>query len=248
MCCASFMGSGISMCWSVLKACHCVFTSVKACPATLLFTVLFSLSVSWPNALTIIGRQMFSFLCFCLFLKSNHSPAPPFLLLHSPLPPPFPLLLSWLSDSDSPLAQSWPITPHPNQGAGWRRLPASEGPLMRYRFEWQTPCMVYHYGGKGTRLLPLSWILFTTAGSSKMTVFFCSGRKEQSCLGLNFVTFVTPLATRLRQPFRFEQRGPGDTGSCFHRINLCPFSHFVSHRLMLTHHQSLVQIMSIEHT
>lgn len=65
--------------------------------------------------------------------------------------------------SDPPLAQSWPITPHPNQEAGWRRWPASEGPLTRYQCEWQTSFVL---GGQShwTTFTYLSWILFTSAG------------------------------------------------------------------------------------
>lgn len=69
------------------------------------------------------------------WIRSTHlfslTPSPH---LH-PYPPP---LFPPTFQSDPHLAQAWPITVHLNQGAGWKRWPASEGQPMRYRFEWQT--------------------------------------------------------------------------------------------------------------
>lgn len=125
--------------------------------------------------------------------------------------------------SDPPLAQSWPITPHPNQGAGWRRWQALEGPLTRYRFEWQTSFRVSHKElewGKSLDYFDLSWILFKTAGPWKTDGSPLQQTKGAGCT--YFVIFVTPLATLLCKPFRYEQRVKWDTGLFFTgSIRLC---------------------------
>lgn len=173
---------------------------------------------------TITGSEsflLFALVCCYFFevepLTSTSLFLPP---PHSTSTPPLPFLMA--VQSDPPLAQSWPITPHPNQGAGWRRWRASGGPLTRYRSEWQIPVTVYHKEGdrKDTGLLPLaSW---SSSGFSprlqaprKWRFFHCNGLTEHILSGTHFVIFVTPLASLLCQPFKFEQRGTGDTGSFF---------------------------------
>lgn len=119
------------MCALVLKACQYVFSSVKACHnhaaiyfCPVAFSVLFLLtnySSAYQMPYKMNGRD--TFCCLCLFVVifeleplTSTSIYPLSSSLIYPPTPPLPFLMA--VQSDPPLAQSWPITPHPNQGAG----------------------------------------------------------------------------------------------------------------------------------
>lgn len=137
------------------------------CPVAFSVLVLFLLTkYSYQMPYKITGCETFA-VCASLLLFFEVEPltstsiyplSSSLICPHSPHLP-FPMAVQ----SDPPLAQFWPITPHPNQGAGWRRWPASEGPLTRYQCEWQTSFVL---GGQShwTTFTYLSWILFTSAG------------------------------------------------------------------------------------
>lgn len=89
----------------------------------------YNISDSWKRFL------LFVLVCFYFWSRTTHLRIPLSPVLIPSHTPPLPFLMA--VQSDPPLAQSWSITPHPNQGAGWKRWQASEGPLTRYRFEWR---------------------------------------------------------------------------------------------------------------
>lgn len=136
------------------------------------------------------GSEMFLHLCLFVVFWSRTTHLHSIYLLSSSLnPPPLPLpLLSCMAvQSDSPLAQCWPITPHPNQGAGWRRWPVLEGPLTRYQFEsWRPSRSMKRSRRLWTTMTNPSWILFTSAG--------LHGTTGAGLRGTHFVVFVTPLS------------------------------------------------------
>lgn len=137
---------------TVLTACQYVFSSVSCA-----LSFLSSLSLVTKCLYKINARQTFLCVVIYFFKKLNHSPPHPFIFCpHPPTPPPFPFPIA--VQSDPPLAQSWPITPHRNQGVGWRRWQVSEGPLTRYRFDRHPSWSITRsWGVKVTGLLLLTW-------------------------------------------------------------------------------------------
>lgn len=128
---------------------------VQLCELCSVLFVLTKFSYQMPYKIN--ARQTFLCVVIYFFKKLNHSPPHPFIFCpHPPTPPPFPFPIA--VQSDPPLAQSWPITPHRNQGVGWRRWQVSEGPLTRYRFDRHPSWSITRsWGVKVTGLLLLTW-------------------------------------------------------------------------------------------
>lgn len=193
----------VGMCASVLKSMQ-ILVSLCACVSMLLltlslFTKCLTRSVTMKNVAVCVS--------LLLFLKQNHSPPHPFILCPHPHSSHLPLLMA--AQPDPPLAKSRHITPHPNQGAGWRRWPVSAGPLTRYQSERQTSFTVCRKESGDTWLFHtyLSWILFTPAERWKTTLVCRSRPKEQTCFSTHCILVFSP--------FRSEQRLYGDGSSIF---------------------------------
>lgn len=201
------------------------------------------------KCLTRLMTEPFARLCLfvgVVYLKWSHSPPHPSVLIPHPTPP-FPPLPSPITvQSDPRLGQSWPITPHPNQGAGWRRWRASEGPLTRYRFEWQTSLTGRHEDNFHVpeldiihnRRPPETVLCCKTegGGSARYSLcYLCNATGHSSLLAFHIWTKYKRSRLVLCFLFFFFFTG----------LVRLHFSHFVSDRLMWLCHHNWVQILYV---
>lgn len=93
-----------------------------------------------------------------------------------------------------------------------------------------------------TSLVIELWILSTTAGSSEMTVFPLQRTDGAHPVWYSLCYLCNATGQSSLPAFQIWTKRNWGHWFIFHRIDLCPFSHFVSHRLVGLHHHEWVQI------